>query len=1026
VRHAFLDCTLDRERYELRRAGRIVKIEKKVFDVLAYLLDRCERVVTKQELLDALWPGEAVSESVLPRCIAAARRALGDDRAAPRAIQTVHGRGYRFIAAVREGHPAGRAAEPIAPPAAERPTAWPFVGRDAAMQRGIAALDDAAASRGRVVLLVGEPGIGKTRALDELASAARARGFRVLAARCYEGDGAPAFWPWIQVLRAALAEVDDASLDELLGASAADVAELVPELRERRPTLPAPAGSADEQARFRLFDGVAAFLGRLARRRPLWIALDDLHWADAATLRLFEFAASEWRDAPIGLAGSYRDVEVRRDHPLAALLGALARLPHAERISLRGLSHDDVARFLRAALPGNADARLFDAVHEMTEGNPFFLHEMARWLAESDASALRGAAGGWSLALPQSVRDAVGRRLDRLSPACNAVLRAAAVLGRECSGAILAKIVSLDADELLESLGEALAAHVLVELRDAPGRYAFSHALVRQTLYEELPIPGRVRLHRRAAETLGASDRDAHAAEVAHHWLQATPTGDVANAVEWSIRAARRATELAGYEESARLYERALGALDLGGSADDAKRYELHVAAGEAHYAAGARDAARGHGRSAAAIARRLGRADWLAVAAVEFRGGYENGVPAEPETLAVLREALDAIGGGATPQRARLLARLAGCEFDMERRERLSSEALDLARETADPDALREALAARWWATLGPDRVGERDGVAAEMLANADKLRDARLTLIGYECRLGANLIRGESQAAAATVNAYWEQAEELRQPAFRFLARVLRGGCALSAGRFDEAETLFREALSLGRGTIPFADVMFGGQIYWLGLQRGDAYEPAALREFSEGLESRYPSASALARSSMATVLVDADDAAARAAFEALAAHDFRDLPRDEHWLLTTTLLGNLAFALDDRARAAALGALLAPYRQLFVVHDLVRATAGSVEAVLGDVALTCRDAASAIACFERAIAHETRAELEPSRLSSVAGLAAAYALRAGRGDAPRADALLREAEAGCVAIGSRAFARYHDRFERVAARR
>lgn len=1042
--HHFADCELDRERFALRRAGTAVKVEPKVFDVLAYLLDHRERVVTKDELLGALWPGEAVSESVLPRCIAAARRAVGDDRAAQRIIQTVHGRGYRFIAELKDGANDSPKSVPATTAAhvAEAPerTTRPFVGREAAMAKLSAALDDACAGRGRVAMLVGEPGIGKTRAIEELARLAQERGAVMLVARCYEGDGAPAFWPWTQVLRAALRSVPEVPLD----ATATDVAELLPELRARA----SDAAIGDEQARFRLFDGVATHLRNAASRAPLVIALDDLHWADAASLLLFEFTASEWRDARILLIGSYRDVDVRREHALSGVLGALARLPHVERLALRGLARDDVAQILEAALERAPDPRLLGAVHEMTDGNPFFLLEMTRWIAESGDAAEPAEGAAWSLALPQSVRDAVGRRLDRLSPACNAMLRAAAVLGREFTGAALARVANLDAEDVLEGVGEALAAHVLVEVRESPGRYAFGHALVRQTLYEELRVPERVRLHRRAGEALEAlhaGDPDAHAAEIAHHFFEAAPGGDAKAAITWAVRAAQHARDVFAYEESARHCERALAALEQDAAPDDARRIELMLMAAEAHYAAGARDRARALCHAAATIARRLGRSDLLARAAVEYRGGQENGLPPEPETLALLHEALDAVGDRDPRARARLLARLAGTESSMDERDRLSREAYVLAVASGAADAMRDALASRWWATLGPDHVAERGAVAREILDEAARRGDPRLELLGWECRLGETLIRGDMRAAEAAVDAYWRRAEELREPAFRFLARVLRGGCALGAGRFDEAESLFNEAWRLGRGRVPFADAMFGGQVYWLALQRGDGFDLDAARSFFEDLQRRYPGVRLLMRTVLADALASKDPASARREFDAIAAHGFRDLPRDENYLLVMGLLCDLCFAFDDAPRAAQLTACIAPYAELFVVHDLVRATAGSAESLLGELALVQRQADVAIAHYERATTRDAAAGLRPSELSSRTGLACALALRGGPGDAKRAEALMREVETGCAAIDSReeagrtgqragagplsfgggGFARLRRRFESVVSR-
>src|SRR5262245_20656867 len=253
---AFSDFELDESLYQLRRRGEVVRLEPKVFDVLAYLVRQRDRVVPKDELLARLWPGEFVSETVLPRCITAARKAVGDDPAGQKVIQTVHGRGYRFVAALADDARRAQAGDGAA---AERPGEI-FVGREQAMAELRGALDDACSGRGRLVFLVGEPGIGKTRTAEELAALARQRGARVHGGRCYEDDGSPAFWPWVQILRGCVRDADPRLVASELGPAAADIAELVPEVRQSLPHLPAPPSLPPEQARFRLFDGVATFL----------------------------------------------------------------------------------------------------------------------------------------------------------------------------------------------------------------------------------------------------------------------------------------------------------------------------------------------------------------------------------------------------------------------------------------------------------------------------------------------------------------------------------------------------------------------------------------------------------------------------------------------------------------------------------------------------------------------------------------------------------------------------------------------
>jgi predicted ATPase len=497
------DLELDEGLYQLRKRGEVVKLAPKAFDLLLYLIRHRDRVVSKAELLDELWPGEHVTESVLPSNVAAVRRVLESGRSRSRLIQTVHGRGYRFVAAVEESEETAEAPHETGL----------FVGRDDVMQELRAALDEVLSGRGRVGMLVGEPGIGKTRTAEELATEARRRGALVADGRCYEGEGVPAFWPWIQILRTLVADLPAARLREQLGAGASDIAPLVPELRTRFPDLPEPDAVESEQARFRLFDSVSTFLHNASRERALVLFLDDLHWADEPTLRLMQFLVREMRDARVALLGAYRDVELRRQHPLALVLGQLAQEPHFRRIPLRGLVESDVSLFIAVTTGRDASDALVRAVFEMTEGNPFFIHETVRLL---DAEGRLGTATPetpWSMSLPQGVREVIGRRLDQLSSECNRVLTVAAVMGRDFAVGVLEQVVRLSPDALLECLDEAAAARIVSDQAGTGGgatplplgHYAFTHALIREVLYEELTGPQRVRLHRRVAEVLEAS-----------------------------------------------------------------------------------------------------------------------------------------------------------------------------------------------------------------------------------------------------------------------------------------------------------------------------------------------------------------------------------------------------------------------------------------------------------------------------------------------------------------------------------------
>jgi len=967
----FAECELDEERYELRRGGRAAKLEPRAFDVLLHLLRHRERVVSKEELLEALWPGLR-SDSVLPRCITAVRRAVGDDRSRGRVIQTVHGRGYRFVAKAE-------ASEASAGPALlERASGPAFVGRAEPMRVLLAALDQAAAGLGRVALIVGEPGIGKSRTLEELGAEARGRGIRWLAGQCWEAEGAPAFWPFLQALRS-LAPRGAIAEGEIFG------------------TLGAAEG---EQARFRWFEGVARELRRASGRAPLLLSIDDLHWADGDALRLFLFLARELRDAPLLLLGTYRDVEVRRGHALARVLGDLAREPHVARVTLRGLAAGEVAQLAASVAGERLEAALAQALSELTEGNPFFVQEMARWLRESGRLA---AGGAHALTLPQGVRDAVGRRLDALTEPTNALLRVAAVIGREFSALLLAEAARVESP--LAALSEAAGAGVVLAHSELPGRFRFAHALVRQTLYEELPVAQRVVLHRRVAEALARTA--APAPELAHHFFEALPGGTGEEAVRACAAAAADAHERLAYAESARQYERALEAL-AHAQPDDAKRIELLIALGEERWTDGDREGGRTRLGEAAELARRIGRKDLFARAAIGYRGFGELGMPPDAKTLALLEEALDALGDEHPILRSRILARLAGTlpyAASMAERETLAREASRLAAGSDDRAALVDAIGARYWATLGPDRIDERLAVSSDAQALAERYGDRRLALLGHEIAIGHGLMVGDLAAADREIAAYERIADEVRQPVFRFLAGLIRGSRALSSGDFAEAEHWIREAHARGRGTIPYADSVFAGQVVLLLFMRGE-FERAAevARSLGDQLGRQFAGAGLLNQALAVNSLLWAGRREeARRGYEAFAARDFADLERDEHWFLALDVVADLAVEFEDRRRGEILHAMLLPYRGLLISHDLLRVVTETAEGLLGLLALLADRVDDAIAHYERALERAAGLGLAPLLDQAKLGLARSLRRRAAVGDGVRARRLLADVLSG-----------------------
>jgi DNA-binding SARP family transcriptional activator len=439
-----------------------------------------------------------------------------------------------------------------------------FVGRERELAALLSALDDAVSGRGRLVLVGGEPGIGKSRLAEELAT--RDNRAEVLWGRCWEAGGAPPYWPWVQALRSCVRERGPERLRSELGSGAAEIADLVPELRQLLPDLGVPSAVADRYARFRLFGSIADFLTNASRSRPLMLVLDDLNWADEDTLLLLEFVARELANTHILLIGTYRDIDLSRRHPLSKTLGELARERPFERVLLRGLSHEDVERFIEATCGFVPDRALVRALHTQTEGNPFFVGEVVRLLSEEGAltpDAL-GTSERWSARVPEGVREVIGRRLDHLSRPCNETLTIASAIGRDFTLDQLMRLIDdLPEDRLLEVLEEALAARLIQELPGTASRYHFTHALIQGTLVDELSLARRARLHARIAEALEelyGSEVESHAAELAHHFGEARAVLGPERLVHYSALAGEAALAARAPEQALTHFQQALAA----------------------------------------------------------------------------------------------------------------------------------------------------------------------------------------------------------------------------------------------------------------------------------------------------------------------------------------------------------------------------------------------------------------------------------------------------------------------------------
>ena len=907
-----------------------------------------------------------------------------------------------------------------------------FIGRQRELSALRGALEHAKVGRGQVAMLAGEPGIGKTRTAQELSDHAARQGTLVLWGRCPEEPGAPPYWPWLQLLRRYAELHDIETMRATLGAQASILLTLDAELARGFADLPAPGPVMDPaEARFRLFDAMAQFWRRGATERPALLVFDDLHRADVSSLRLLEFVATQLGGARVLILGTYRDSEVVRRHPLSDTLAELARDPSFQRVHLSGFSSAETAEFVEA-LAGASSLELVSALHERTEGHPLFLAEMTRYLRQEGRPTPRAGrdARNHAWRLPEGVREVIGTRLNRLTPLCNRVLGNAAVIGRTFGLEVLTRLLDeTSEEECLAALEEAATARVIDELPE-PGSYQFTHALIRDTLYDEMPALRRLRLHQRIAAALEERHRDdltPFLSALAYHYGAARPAGTGAKALEYATRAAERAGAMLAYEEAARHYELALQAIE---PSMRARGCELLLALGEAQANAGDSAAAMTTFLGAAEPARGLADPVLLARAARGFEAvAWRASEVAQSgaQAAALVKEALEGLPPADSLERAALLA--ASCRAlvycnRIEEATRVHELAVAMARRLRDPLALFSALSAIVPARWAPELLELRLAAGREATELARRHGRAELAvghLSGWH--IGDLMESGDTRGAAAVADFGLESPEVARQPYVLGVLLTCRAMLATHEGRFADAETSAIQGLqSSARFNFANASGAYAVQMFTLRRAQGRLRELApVLKQFRETASDAATWQPGLAVLYCELGLADE----ARDTFEKLAATDFTGIPRDGVWLGVIAYLAETCVWLGDEARAPILYALLAPYAERNIVFGAHVACLGAAARLLGMLAATLERWDDAERHFERALAINAASGGRPWLAQSQSEYAAMLLERQRPGDRERAMEMIDVALQESRALGMRSLADRLAALQRPGAR-
>ena len=1000
---AFGDFVFDPERQVLRKHGVTLKVDPQQLALLACLVARPGKVLTREELLEQAWEGRVVTGGVVSVAVAKLRKVLGGDREADKNtyIENRYGRGYRFAMPVVE---VAALPEPLPTDLPISESRTPLMGREQLCEQLTRVLSAACAGQGSLCALIGEAGIGKTRLAETLQESAGALGVRCAWARYAAAEGAPPLFAFTRALRElnleGLADEVLASLDTLGEQQAAAAQPVAAGQLSQELMLDARANM------HRLLDQIAQSLLSVGRLSPLLIVLDDVHWADAASLRLLSYLLNDLSRMRVLIVVTLRGTgSLDRTDPRHAELLRLLSHRRCERHELARLSETDVAEYVAAHFGCDAP-ELSRAVYARSGGNPFYMVELLRPFSGSETPSAE------QLRFPGVALDLMRRRLMDLPESSRAALSVASVIGHDFDLGLLSRVTARGAEYLLEALDSSLANESIVASAQAPGAFAFAHELIREVLYSELPASERCRLHLavgQALEARRAAGIQIASTELAHHFLSALPHGDVRDAIGHARAAAAAAMRMAAHVDARQLLTRALEAVKFGLEAEPATLTALLLELALCERVLGTPGYGE-HLRRGVSLARQHRLGEMLATAGQLLSPG--PGLLQRADAHDVLSAALEALPEDDARNRAMVLVHLSwtppNCMSATRVQSLLSQAEAQLAL-TQSPDAHAKLRDARLFFQAGPATQAQAEITAQEieedLRARPEVARSARVLAIGTARMLMA-LQRGDVHAAHQSLEGRNEMLTRLHNVELEWhqarMLLVLRMNRGDFSGMAHELEQLRQrsERLGLQAGRALWARD-YGQLLYWTG-------DPKVLAPHLKSVLTLSANDNPLARSYKLRVLVEMELLTeAREALSQISCEALRDLPQDRDYLGVLAQYSMAVYALGSKPHAEVLYELLAPYPTYFGASISFECV-GSLSHFLGQLACVRSDRAAAFDHFQHAVIYNERAELHACAVQSQYELARLLVAEGPQRDLARARALLAEAHEQAIAMG------------------